>query len=228
MWVQSPVRLKRNVLRRLSVGLGTRRATYASVVLMMIGACGNSTQHDSATTTSTTTTPTLNPSQVTNRCTQAFATAPSAGQTQAHAPADMFVIDVTDNLRANLSTVQNAYNGRSFYVWHDWYESWGAAGTNNQTVTETRDPAKLSTLICVKRTYEILGSYENSHAPAGRCDYDVRVVDWRNGAVLALQQFQGENPPDSADMQSNNGSGLVIGRPPEVPLGTWLSQVVTG
>src|SRR6201999_4560675 len=177
--VKSAMRLKRNASGLFRVRHGTRRAAYACVVLIAVAACGNSTKQGTATSTYTaTTTRTVDPAQATNLCTQAFTAAPSGGQIHARGPVDEFVIDVTNNLGANAKNIENGWNESTIALLTDWSEKF-LPGTTTQSgpVIASTDADKFNSLVCIKRTYAILGTYEGG-SPAGRCDYDARVVDW--------------------------------------------------
>ena len=91
-------------------------------------------------------------------------------------------------------------------------------------------------LVCVLEQQVQVGSFAISGSPAVRIDYDVRLVSWPDGALLAGTSFTGGDPPSdrtiSAACHANpDGDGChdpVYGPSPAGDLSNWLTQQLGG
>ncbi|BBZ43973.1 hypothetical protein MPRM_12540 [Mycobacterium parmense] len=186
---------------------------------MVAGACGHSSQHNAASST----TPTTNDAQAredsraSQLCTQAFAA--SAGTAQGHArpPVDLFEIGDASQVKQRIETLSR-----------DWRE--GSVPREVDFSLSSNDPDKINTVVCVRIIYIVVGHYQSASGAgsteAVRQDYDARVVDWHSGEVVASQYFQGPDPPESAKVGTDNEA--VVGDEPEDALGSWLHGVLSG
>jgi hypothetical protein len=56
-------------------------------------------------------------------------------------------------------------------------------------------------------------------------DWAVRVVSWPDGAVVAVNQFQGDDPPQTCTVTSRSYNCL--GPEPQTAAQNWLNTVIT-
>ena len=94
----------------------------------------------------------------------------------------------------------------------------------------------VQSLVCVRERRIEVGTYQEVKYAAGRLDWDVRVLRWPDGAVLAANSFRGGDPPDVYQSKSRTdpcGSNLPgavcltqYGKSPQDDFMTWLKTVL--
>jgi hypothetical protein len=100
-------------------------------------------------------------------------------------------------------------------------------------------PAQIATsagtaraLLCLLERQVQVGSFEISGSPAIRIDYDVRLLSWPDGVLVAGASFTGGDPPSSRTVSAacranSDGYGChdpLYGPSPAVDLESWLTQ----
>lgn len=200
------------------------RVVAAAMAVLVVAACETRSQNSASNSTSASSTTTVNTywqmnAQGKSRCNQAFAIPPGPAQNPGRAPLTSFEKDDTSGL--NGGRLSNGSPNT------DWEEVPGLVSMG--WTPTTGDPAQLNTIVCVQRSYKIVGDYidnAGSTSPAARVDLDARLVDWGTGAVLAAQHFQGLDPQQHS-VTTNPGS-VVAGDEPDPALLDWVKGLASG
>ncbi|MCS7287042.1 MAG: DUF1080 domain-containing protein [Anaerolineae bacterium] len=80
---------------------------------------------------------------------------------------------------------------------------------------------EVNTLACVKEGRDRVATYTPGNIPGYRLIWNVRLVRWPNGEVLAEKTLMGYDPPS---VYVGVPTSAVYGRPPEIDLMEWLSS----
>ena len=209
-------------------------ASIVAVVVLLLAGCGGAHRSSSSNYTYVYTTPTPAPvaavlDQAGPLCDAAFRRAASGAKTagaMAHGP-------VLTLLELDESEIPASARDTNL-------DRWLAASDPDITgvplaqIATAADSAQA--LVCVIERQVQVGSFEISGSPAVRIDYDVRLLSWPDGAVVAATSLTGGDPPSertvSAACRANpDGDGChdpIYGPSPASDLRTWLSQLLGG
>jgi hypothetical protein len=192
---------------------------WASVLAaaLAVAACGGTSQAPSSSSSATSSVRQSPTAQATQLCTNAFAAPAPATDTPGRGPLDSFQIDDTANLPAQIQTGTES----------EWMEIPGEPMVAGVHAAQSSDPGQLNSVVCIRRTYEIVGDYvgDGPSAKAARRNYDARLVDWHSGTVLAARHFDGPDPGQKAF--NTNPNLIVAGDGPDTALGQWLNGLVS-
>lgn len=112
--------------------------------------------------------------------------------------------------------------------------AWGAFG--DRLVPEKHAKAgsadDVRAVVCVQQIFTEVGKYQATDSQTGtvsemianRIDFDIRVLRWPGGELLAARSFQGADPPEKVELQP--GLSHWSGNLPIVDASNWLDEVL--
>lgn len=88
-----------------------------------------------------------------------------------------------------------------------------------------RSVEEVRSVVCLLEQYVQVGTYETTNSAAVRLDYEVRVIGWPGGDLVAVRTFPGGDPPKERT-HSTGAMSWERGAPPdEAAVTAWLEQV---
>lgn len=148
--------------------------------------------------------------QATALCTAAFAAPAPATAQAARRPAVLY-------WRRDESKVQT--QSRSSTAGPGWRGE--LAGDLPQTLS-ARTAEEVQTVACREERYIQVGVYQESNSAAVRIDYELRLLRWPGGELLAARTFRGGDPPATRTTQGS--VSWEHGPRPQAEATAWLEQ----
>jgi hypothetical protein len=187
------------------------------VVIIIVTACGGSSETATTGPSTPAATPTQSPTQAleqraTPLCTAAFAApAPSAAM-PAMRPVVLY-------WRRDESQVQAS--SRSSTAGPGWL---GEIYGDLPEAVKARTVEEVKTVVCRQEHYIQVGTYQMSQSAAVRIDWELRLVRWPTGETLAARTFRGGDPPASRTTMGH--LSWEHGPRPEAEAKAWLEQTL--
>lgn len=181
--------------RRGTVDHDLRRIVLAAFAAVLAG-CDSQPSAPSTNSLATAAGEQLLPSAA-PRCSDAF-----AGSSPLNAPAAGSVAGPGVGLfQYDFSQLEERYRERNppLTEWRHRDLSFLASVVPHRALATSPDAVKL--VACIRETRFLVGYYEPSKTPAVRLDWDVRLLLWPGGEVIAQMTFRGPDPDQKAELQ---------------------------
>ena len=108
--------------------------------------------------------------------------------------------------------------------------STAGAGWHGEIYGDLPEPLRAATVedvqavVCRQENYIQVGTYERSNSAAVRIDWELRLVRWPSGELLAARTFRGADPP--ASRQTQGSQSWEHGETPKAAATAWLEQTL--
>jgi len=90
-------------------------------------------------------------------------------------------------------------------------------------IDQAQSPSEIVALICIRESREYSGQYHDGQI-GYKPNWQVRVVSWTDGQLLAVNAFEGGDAPQT----KSSGSGPAYGGPPSTACSEWLASLEVG